>query len=242
MGTLALMGAGPLSPVVSPSSLLTGLVAYYSLEEASSTTRVDATSRGNNLTDHSVAQVGGKVGNGAQFVAASSQYLNHADNADLRIGNNPATMCGWIYLDSKGANRTLCGKWVTGLDYLIDYEPGGDHFRFIVGDGAGGVAGSVSATTFGSPSTSTWYFLSGIYEPGVNIRLAVNAGTFDTSTPGTGGSSSDQFCLGALSTPTNFHDGRIDEFGKWSVVLTPTQVSNLYAAGSGTTFPFVGVP
>ena len=65
-------------------NLLTNLISFWEMEEASGT-RVDAVvASGNDLTDNAtVTQNPGKVGNAAQFTLATSEWLSHVSNASL---------------------------------------------------------------------------------------------------------------------------------------------------------------
>lgn len=82
-------------------TLLDGLVSYWKLEEANGA-RVDSVvASGNDLTDNNtVTQAVGVLGNAAQFTAANSESLSHADNASLGTGDIDFTVASWVYFDS----------------------------------------------------------------------------------------------------------------------------------------------
>jgi len=53
--------------------------------------------------------------------------------------------------------------------------------------------------------------------------------------------SAGNFTLGAIysgGTPEGFFDGMIDEVGVWSRLLTSDEVTTLYNAGAGLSYPF----
>src|SRR4051812_43478016 len=109
---------------VAASPLLTNLASYWKLEEASGTRADEIGSQ--TLTDNNtVTQAVGKLGNAAQFTAANSESLSHADSATLSLGaDQDFTLGAWVYLDSKGANRVIASKWAPGLatkdiEYLL---------------------------------------------------------------------------------------------------------------------------
>ena len=97
MSRLSLLGSGFATPGGSP--FLSGLIAYWTLDEASGT-RVDA--HGNNdLSDNNtVTSTTGKVGDAAAFATANSEYLSRADNADLSVGNIDFTFDLWLNLST----------------------------------------------------------------------------------------------------------------------------------------------
>lgn len=226
-------------------SLHDGLVAYWKLDEASGT-RVDATGRGNDLTDNNtVTQAAGKVSDAAQFTAANLEYLSRATNADLEMGDIDFTICAWAYLDSL-VNSQIVAKDTdspsNSRDYTLDYfQAGPTQFRFYFVNG-GQV--KIATTTTETVTMSTWYFLVGWHDATadtVNIQL-------DNGTPHsapTGGLapqvSAAEFRIGARPY-TGFEDymnGRIDEVGIWKRVLTGNERNQLYKSGAGFSYPFL---
>src|SRR5438876_10841799 len=86
----------------SNSTLLNGLTVYYALSNTS-----DATGGGLTLTNHNtVTFSAGKVGNAANFVAASSQYLSRADSAAFQMGTGDFSVAAWVNFTSS-ANRDI---------------------------------------------------------------------------------------------------------------------------------------
>lgn len=229
---------------VSASSLLTSLVAYWKLEEASGT-RVDATGRGNDLTDNNtVTQATGIVGNAAQFTAANSEYLSHADNADLSTGNVDFTVAAWVYLDSKPASvmgfvTKGSGGSTTNAEYSLQYLNTSDRFRLVVFDG-GSNAGAAVANNLGSPSTSTWYFVVAWHDSVADtVNIQVNNGTVNSSAYTFGSwDSTEPLWIGRSSS--GYQNGRIDAVGFWKRVLTAGERTSLYNGGAGLQYPFPG--
>jgi len=88
-----------------PDSLLTDLVAWWSLDEASGT-RVNAHNPGtHDLTDNNtVGQTTGVVGNAAAFVVANDESLSCAYHADLIPGDTDFEVCGWAKFASTSDN------------------------------------------------------------------------------------------------------------------------------------------
>lgn len=227
-----------------PSSLLTGLVAYWQLEEASGN-RADATGRGNTLAPtNTPGNAAGRVSNAVQFVAASSQDLHATSNADMQIGDNTATIACWAYLDTKTVERTVLCKYggaAANWEYGIRYNATNDRFEFLWAKDALLTIAIATASTFGSPSLATWYFIVAQHDPATDlIKISVNNGAFNTAaTSGGFNTSSINFTVGARgSGGGNFMDGRVDEVGKWTRLLSAAEITSLYNGGNGTTYPF----
>lgn len=222
------------------SPLKDGLVAYWNLDEGSGT-RVDATGRGNDLSDNNTVASGvGKVGQSAQFVAANQEYLSHPDNVDLSMGDVDFTISNWVYLDSPKSNGTVLVKGNADTFNTFEYGWGydGPNDRFggsVVNSGSGA---SIPANSFGSPTADQWYFVVfwhdttkneiGISVNGVEDILPYSGGVWDTTF---------DFILGS-DTCCRYWNGRIDEVGLWKRVLTMEERLALYNDGQGCTYPF----
>lgn len=224
----------------SGNPLAIGWAAYWRLDEASGV-RYDSAGI-NHLTDNNtVTQAAGKIGNSAQFVTANSETLSVADNTALSMGDIDFTIAAWVYLDNKSVSRDIGGKWGASgqFEYLLEYDQSSDRFRWIVSnDGTAAVV--VSATTFGSPSISTWYFIVAYHDSAGNvIGIKVNDGAADTTAHTTGvfnGTSA--FVLGGRSSGSAYHSGRLDETGVARRFLSGAEMTELYNAGAGKTYPF----
>lgn len=234
-------GLGASSPA-GPSSLLTGLISYWKLEEASGT-RVDSVvTSGNDLTDNNtVTQASGKVGNAAQFTAANSESLSRASNALLQTGDIDFTLPAWVYLDAKAARRPILSKWDTAnnREYILQYDSTPDRFSVQVSSN-GSATTTLNANTLGSPSTATWYFIV-VWHDSANdtLNIQVNDGGIDSQAYASGvfaGTSDFKVATGAGF----FLGGRIDEVGFWKRTLTAAERATLYNSGAGRTYPFTG--
>jgi hypothetical protein len=220
--------------------VLVSMVAYYALEDATD-------SHGSNdLTNNNTATFAtGKVSNGVSLVAASSQSLSHADNSDLSMGDIDFTIACWARLTTKPANAmAIVGKYLsTGnqREYLLDWVNTSDRFRFAMSsDGASGTYTEVQATTFGAPSTGTWYFLVAQYDATTNtMSISVNNGTPNTVSQ-TGGAfnGTANFYVGASQAgASTLLNGGVDELGVWKRKLTAGELTAMYNAGAGKTYP-----
>lgn len=233
-----------LNPLFSgqPSSLINGLVAYWKMEEASGT-RIDATGRGNDLTDNNtVAQGTGKVGNAAQMVKANSEYLSIASNSDFVGSDISFSFSHWFYIDSlPSSNNYLFGKGL--FDFLCRVSSATQKVNFQCESAAspGSFAGAISPVVL---STTTWYHLYCGYDAGNDVVfVSVNNETLVTSALAGGVKTSvADFNIGIYNVLAILEswNGKIDEFGLWKRVLTAAERTALYNGGNGIAYPFSG--
>lgn len=224
-------------------ALTDSLISYWALDEASGN-RAD--SHGSNtLTDgNSVGSGAGKIGTAADFESGSTDYLFRNDNADLSTGDVDWSLQAWVNLESKPANLMVIagkhdGATVAGSEYLLYWDNTVDRFRLAVYGPAGATA-TVTASTFGAPSTGTWYLIHVWHDATANeIGIAVNAGSADTASFSAGcNDTAANLILGTLEGGSLWYDGLIDEVGFWKRVLTSGERTQLYNGGSGLAYPF----
>jgi hypothetical protein len=218
-------------------TLTSSVVAAWPLSEANGT-RNDVVGT-NHLTDSGGVLAGAaKVGDGAQFVAASSQSLTIADNNALSLINESWWISLWFSLDSVGANRALAAKYsgAGAFEYVLQYT----HFNTRVGIGFNGSV--VYSETLGAPSLATLYHVVAYYHhQRKKLGIVINAGAADEvahvagTLNGTGA-----FSLGRLGTvSTSFHDGLIDEVATGQCYeITAADIAYLNNAGAGRAWPF----
>lgn len=228
-------------------ALTDNLVAYWRLDEASGS-RVDATGRGNDLTDNNtVTQATGILGSAGQFTRANSEWLSRTDNSDLSTGDVDFTVQAWVYLDSKPASDysyIFTKSSTTGpvVEFNCYYDTVADRFKFEIFDNPPSVSRVATANNLGSPSLGTWYHIVGWHDAVNNlVGIAVNAGTANaTATSGTApGDTAAPFELGRYGAlASRYMNGRIDEVGYWKRVLTSAERTALYNSGSGLAYPF----
>jgi hypothetical protein len=221
------------------SSLLTSLVAYWKLDEASGT-RNDSVGA-NHLTDNNtVMSTTGKVGDAADLVRANSESLSIADNAALSVGDIDFTVGAWVKFNLNGASFPSTFHLVSKTGGSADeywLESDGYNFRFRVYAG-GNLYSATEAITVVS---GTWYYLVGWHDATANtVNLIVNNGT-PTSTSTTGAvpdNSNSSFNIGRYGSGVFYDDGQVDEVGLWKRLLTSDERTELYNSGNGKTYPF----
>jgi len=227
-----------------PNPLLTGLKAYWKMEEATGATRVDATGNGHDLTDvnSSVTQAAGIINNGAGgWVNADDQFLEIADTPDLSItGTDSITIAGWIFPTVLTSQRTIITKGTnnspSGNEYHLSlFDPSPAFLFWSVGG-----SNAVQISTASIITVDAWNFLVCWFDNDADlIAFQVNNGSVTSDTM-----SAEPQAVAASTkfgrpggSGTNF-DGTMDEFGIWKRVLTADERTELYNSGVGITHPF----
>lgn len=200
----------------------------------------------NNLTNNNSAtftdgKLGGATG-ATQLVAASSQYWSIADNAALSTGDVDFTICAWVYLDSETTFAIISkDNGTASNDFRCDYDAASHRFRFFICN-ASSVKGIVSATTFGPPSTATWYCVIGWHNATLDtVNISINDGDVDSAaTTGVPIAGESSVFVGWVGGGINYLNGRLDNvcFAKSAAgaggVLTAAQRTAFYLGGVGT--------
>lgn len=225
-----------------PSSLLTGLVSYWDMDEVAGA-RADSTGA-NNLTDvNAVGFAAGVVSNSAHFLQANSQALLHASNASLQIGNADKTFAGWVWFDSFIVSfgfPMAFAKTAGGIEYEL-FADGGNTLTWRVTNGGG----QQVMVTHPIGVISSWMFFECWHDAAnAQIGIRMNNGSPATAPTGGGGvpGTVGDFRVGARGNNSLFLDGRVDEFGIWDRLLTTAERAELYNDGAGTTYPFSEPP
>ena len=242
--------AAAVLPGVNPAiTLKKGLQAAWNLTEASGD-RADSYGA-ETLTDNNT--VTGTTGpasfvNASYFTAANSESLSHADDAVLEVQTGSYAFCAWLNMTS------LAGSGVAGIitkddgsilrEYNIHFVASTSRLRHIVYNGISSVVGVGTASSLGTPATSTWYFiLTWVDRTGNTVNIQVNNGPVDTSLlTGTPGASSNAFYIGARgdAVPSSFIDGAIAGVNLWKRGTPPTPRESrwLYNNGAGRKYPW----
>jgi hypothetical protein len=224
-------------------ALTAAVTGFWELEEASGN-RSDASSSGNTLTDNNtVTSNAGKVGTCGHFTAANSEWLSHTNTASLQTGG-AFSLQAWVYWVDSSANQVVIGRWSGAgtYEYLLYYDAGAARFKFFVtSDGQVATAASVTASTFGAPSQSTFYLVhAGLDVTNSQIWISVNAGTRDTASYSAAmASTTSTFAVGRNDDAGggSYWNGFLDQVGFWKgYSLTTAECTTLYNGGSGMTW------
>lgn len=234
---MPLLGSGLIKRRAS-GALLTNLISFWSLEEASGQ-RND--SRGtNHLSDNaSVGQTTGKVGNAAQFVGASSQYLDVADNASLSVAGTSFSFAFWTNLVSPTTAQYMIAKWgiagTTEFRITTDAALSGKLRITLVSSG-----GTETTLLSGSAlSGSIWYFIvCWLDTTAQTINIQINNGAVaSTAYTNDVRDGTSKLTFGRNEGGATQHaNGALDQAGFWKRVLTTDERTWLYNAGNGRSY------
>jgi hypothetical protein len=217
--------------------LLTKLVSWWSFDE---TTGTRADSHGSNdLTENnSPSYVSGKNGN-AVDLDGTNQHLAKLSPEGMNTGDNNWSVAGWVNLDELTTAVQDCivalgdATISTNSDdgFHVGYRAGAED-RFDLTVRTGSTRRNVNASTFGLPSTATWYLLYAYFDSDNDeIGISINDGVIDTlavtATPNT---KSGGFTFGRWGNAGGFPywlNGKLDGWGFWNRVLRSDEVTRL---------------
>lgn len=219
-------------------SLLTDLVSWWSLDEASGN-RADSHGSFDLTDNNTVTSTTGKQGDAALFAVANDEYLSHVDDADFTLGDRDFTVCAWAQFSSStevDAPIISHGAVVsTPTDWLVARNGANQSIRIRVRNAAGTLVNSSSiAITY-----NTWFFVLFQYDSSTDTAsVEVNRGTPVTLSV-VGGSHNDSVPLyiGGTNQGNRNLDGAVDEAAIWHRLLTTDEKDRLYNSGSGMAYP-----
>jgi len=220
-------------------SLLTGLISYWKLDEASGNA---ADAHGSNtLTNNGTATFApGKLNNGADLELDSSQFFSIADASQSGLDFSTALSFSLWYKPETEPSplAVLIGK---------REQPGNESYYFAHWPGLGGIRLNVDANGDGVTNDSfdftvtlndaTWYHLVITWDGATKTaKLYVDGSQSGSDIVGSAVSSiyngAAPFRMGAIDADQYLIDGMLDEVGVWSRVLTSGEVTSLYNSGT----------
>ncbi len=224
-------------------TLTTSLVAYWNLNEATGT-RVDFFSTKNLTLGTEPNAVTGKVGDAADFTAASAEFLTAGNNAAF---DNPGdfSISAWLKVTTGTAQAIL----MKNNDTLLGTGPGWSFNFGVWNPGIFGLAMTKNGTNYLQRSTAnatdysdtTWHFCI-VTRSGTTINFYVDNGAVQSVSQGDAGtmdncSNAVNFNMGRSEDAGGrwYLDGALDEVGFWSKVLSSTERTDLWNGGSGQT-------
>jgi len=221
-------------------ALRVGLVAYWPLNETATSgdvTAEDYTKNGNNLTsNNSVLSTAGLFGNGREFVAANTEFLSIASNAQMQFGQKDWSMSFWFNIDAWGTYQMASKDGGGGreVECLAQTVSGSRVVQLVFYHSGGSVAGNIGSNL----ATGVWHFLAlrHINSTGIiTSRINGTANTFTRPSGQTWNSGTTIFTLGARQFPgfQQYMNGKIDECARWDRALSDAELDTLYNSGSG---------
>ena len=199
-----------------PSTLLTGLVSWWKLDEESGV-RYDAVGS-NDLTDNNTVGFStGLVGNAAHTIDGNAEGLT----ASITMDPSSYTFAGWVKMPNAEGNGIPFD--ITGVFYT--WPSIGQVYVFAA---PGGLLGTPP------PADGAWHLLT-VWQDGTTsgVQLDDGAPATDTRTPVASGTKNLLFPNKSFDLTCD-----IDEIGIWNRPLSASERAALYAAGAGRYYDF----
>jgi len=233
------------------STLLTGLVSYWKLDESSGNA-LDAENSNDGTVVGGVTQgASGKLGTAYSF-SGSGQYVDFGDIAALDGITKLSAFC-WINRGGTlNTSDAILTKWNYATQGNFGWQTGnlaGDEMSiFIATSLTDPGSGCRVDTTNANQTTNTFYHvgfvfdgtLSGdsnrlkFYQDGTQLSVSQGAGAVPASLQ----SPAADFLMGRFIGLGRYYPGTIDEVGVWDKALTSSEITELYNSGTGVTHPF----
>jgi hypothetical protein len=229
------------TPTPPNNTFLTGLYAYYKLDEASNSTATDAVSGRTLLEFNGIIGSATGVINTSRDFPGSACFFRAAPNGytDFAPGANHFFTTFWAKTATLNYNydASFLGRFtLPHAEWLVFFNPTTKKPRLdVTADGFTQVTVE-AATAF--TNTTAWYFVAAGWD-GTNIKISVNGGPYVTTSfagPVFNGHMSG-FVIGSENGGNPWF-GQIDEVAIWigRNDLTISEVQHLYNNGAGLPF------
>lgn len=219
----------PAEPEPELQTLSDGLVAYWTMNEASGT-RADSVGSNDlaNVRAYDAGGVPGVVGNAALFEWYTNEAtLSAADAPALRFASNaPWTFAFW-WKRGEQSSAALITKFAdsgnTTPEFSLLMQPEANRLLVLFG-------GNTVACIQCIQRDSNWHLITLRFDGADTLSVSVDAGTprawtlASVAAPGSGAFQLNPLVLGSAS---------LDEMGKWDRALTDDEVAALYNSGAG---------
>ena len=222
------------------NSLLTGLVAWWKLNEVSGVRR-SSFGDGVDLTDNNtvISDDEGVIENCAQIVRANAEYLDvDAAQVDDHFDLDSFSISIWFKMADLTNNMDIVRMWSGAGDnkFRTYFREDAQEIRFYhVQEPSTGALYIAHSGPGGVYATDTWYHLILVMDSDAGTKsIYVNA---DSGVTQTGTSIRDDVSSGMQFGWGALFDGAFDEIAFWSKALSSDERTALYNDGNGITYP-----
>lgn len=235
--TAAQIGGG------SQTSLSSGMIGYWKMDESSGSTVADGSSNGNagTATDNSVgngdgntppAVIGGKFGTARDW-DGTDDYVTIADPGTGSVFDvtSKITLAAWIYPDSLSGSAEIINKKADGTASGYRLRRNTSTISFAFSDG---VTTQFTVTSGSVLTASTWQHVAATYD-GSTVRLFHNGRqVYEEARTETIASNNSAVVIGGyINLSAYWWDGRIDEARIYNKALSTSEVQRLYSWAPG---------
>jgi hypothetical protein len=224
-------------------SLLTNLVGYWKMDEASGNALDSFGSDPMTEVNGPIASVTGKINQGRIF--SNTQAFTHTSNSAFQVSGDFTWSVWFNMYDASFGTMPMFDKGITPYDfqnqeYLLRYDSGNGLLEFFVGNGT--TYGSVSSLSSAGSIINVWHLVIVWYDSvaqTLNMQLDHDAGA---SVSWTGGlqTGTEQVVFGGLTQGSYLFSGSLDEIGFWKRALTSAERDLLWNGGAGYPFSSFG--
>ncbi len=216
-----------------------GLVGYWKFDTAG-TSQIDSSGNGNTGTfvgNATITTADKKVGTGAATFDGTGDYMTVADSPELRVGPGDWAISFW-QKTSGTADQDILNKGAGGSvprEYEIS-DSVTNHQLYIESKTGGVTETALSAAN--SYVNATWHHVVIMMDQSANMQpyFYVDGVQKTVSSDGmttTPTATTDTLFIGTRSASTRFFNGLIDELRIYNRLLTPSEISALFAEASG---------
>jgi hypothetical protein len=212
------------------STLLTGLVSYWKLDESSGTLD-DAHGSNDGTSSNLTYSATGKINTAVSFNGSSS-YIGFGNPTNLRLTTAGAISC-WVYAADTAGPDVFINKWDNGTTARNGYA------MYTYDGYVTGHVGSASSDVFVSAAinANTWYHV--VVTWNASTIYIYRDGSFVQSKTSVAASSAlNDLEFGRDGDANSYYQGRLDEVAIYNRLLTSDEVTTLYNSGSGKAYPF----
>ena len=210
------------------STLTTGLVSWWGMQEASGT-RAD--SHGSNTLQENgtggVGQTNGHVqANAAYMVKSETDYLSITNNTsfDPEGGTSPISFNAWVYHDGRA------GTAIMSKGNEIIYRVDNAHYEVILNS----FTTNDRADDDLNPPLSEWVMRTFTYD-GTTLEVYTNGVSAASVEPtGSWAEITSDIYIGRWSS--SYMDGRVEQVAWWTKGLTADEVTELWNSGAGLAY------
>lgn len=215
------------TPSTTPaSSLLTGLVSYWTLDEPSGTL-YDSANDNDGTATGATQNATGQIGKAVSFDNGTNEYITVAHNANLNISPR-LSISAWIYPTEDAQLCIIAKQWdganimpftfFISADQIVCLQTYDSGYQTAIASGAYGTISlnewtHVAVTIDVSGSGSTKFYINGNYD---GEQTGITTLPFNT----------ENVLIGLYSGGYHY-TGTIDEVGIWSKILTADEVTEL---------------
>lgn len=233
-------------------AIVDNIVSYWKFDESSGNAS-DSTASAYTLTNNgTITYVAGKINNCGDLESGSSQYYGNTGGGTTGLALTGDFSIGfWVNFESLPSSGNTMWMFDKKSESNEDYSYYAVYLLNTAGTYSiklrttnGSATSNIDVGVNWTPSTATWYYVVITRtSSGGSVSFFVNGSQQGSSQTGYNGAltgtSTLAFYYGRYkSGDGRYFDGKVDEAGIWSRVLSGAEITSLYNSGTGLSYPF----